>query len=117
MYKAKQFGESGHHAFNSADKRSLVRAKNDIAEAKEEAKALLTIHTPPFDRSPPTIVPTTRSLLAHNLVPSALASPRLASHSRLVDMKAGLTTDDVLAGGSTLVARATAFGSQSHSVS
>ena len=39
MYKAKQFGESGHHAFNSADERRLVRAKNDTAEAKEEAKS------------------------------------------------------------------------------
>ena len=38
LYKAKQFAASGHHAFNSADERRLVRARNDFAEAKEETK-------------------------------------------------------------------------------
>ena len=39
VHKAKQFAASGHHAFNSADERRLARARNDSAQAKEEAKA------------------------------------------------------------------------------
>jgi hypothetical protein len=39
VHNAKKFAASGHHAFNSTDVRHLARARNDSAQAKEEAKA------------------------------------------------------------------------------
>ena len=39
VHNAKKFAASGHHAFNSTDERRLARARNDSAQAKEEAKA------------------------------------------------------------------------------
>ena len=38
VYKAKQFGASGHHTFNSVDARKLVRAQNDCAVAVADSK-------------------------------------------------------------------------------